>query len=44
MKAITAATAMVLLVLDRWDHAYNHDAYTRALESLIASVRHSLGF
>jgi hypothetical protein len=43
MKAITAAITLVLLAVDRWDHAYNHDAYTRAVEAMVISLRHSLG-
>ncbi|MGO9358407.1 MAG: hypothetical protein ACLP1D_12150 [Xanthobacteraceae bacterium] len=40
---ITAATALGLLVADWWDHAYNHDAYTRAIDAMIVTLRHSLG-
>jgi len=44
MKSITAAITVSLLAMDWWDRTYNHAAYGRAIEAIMASIKHSTGF
>jgi len=43
MKSIIATIAVSLLVMDWWDRTYNHAAYARALEAMVAGIKHGIG-
>lgn len=41
MRSITAAVTLALMAADWWDRTYNHAAYARGLEGLLAAIKHS---
>lgn len=40
MRSITATVTLVLMAADWWDRTYNHAAYARAIEGLLAGLKH----